>query len=75
MAEAIQLWVRTADGPLSVTADGGRATTVAQLRAQIAAMTGPPPAGSSSQARSWRTAAAAAAAALERPRRLRLRER
>ena len=40
MAEAIQLWVRTADGPLSVTADGGRATTVAQLRAQIAAMTG-----------------------------------
>ena len=23
MAEAIQLWVRTADGPLSVTADGG----------------------------------------------------
>eukprot|EP01045_Picozoa_sp_COSAG04_P013669 COSAG04_NODE_982_length_9008_cov_3.598720_4_plen_513_part_00 len=40
MAEAIQLWVRTADGPLSVTADGGRATTVAQLRAQIAAMSG-----------------------------------
>ena len=35
MAEAIQLWIKTAEGTLSVTADHGRATTVAQLRAKI----------------------------------------
>jgi len=40
MAEAIQLWIKTAEGTLSVTADHGRATTVAQLRAKIAAMSG-----------------------------------
>ena len=36
----IQLWVKTADGALSVIADRGRATTVAQIRAKIAAMSG-----------------------------------
>eukprot|EP01045_Picozoa_sp_COSAG04_P022176 COSAG04_NODE_2469_length_4074_cov_6.313962_2_plen_372_part_00 len=40
MAEPIQLWIKTADGTLSVSADHGRATTVAQLRAKIAAMSG-----------------------------------
>ena len=40
MAEPIQLWIRTAEGPLSVGADHGRATTIAQLRATIAAMSG-----------------------------------
>ncbi len=33
----IQLWVRGAGGRLSITADGGRATTIAELRAKIAA--------------------------------------
>ena len=36
----IQLWVRGADGRLSITADGGRATTIAELRAKIAAASG-----------------------------------
>eukprot|EP01045_Picozoa_sp_COSAG04_P059444 COSAG04_NODE_29476_length_268_cov_1.355030_1_plen_47_part_01 len=40
MADVIQLWIKTAEGTLSVTADHGRATTVAQLRAKIAAMSG-----------------------------------
>ena len=40
MAEAIQLWVRTAEGTLSVSADRGRTTSVVRLRAKIAAMSG-----------------------------------
>ena len=40
MAEAIQLWVKTADGALSVIADRGRATTVAQMRAKVADTSG-----------------------------------
>ena len=36
----IQLWVRGAGGRLSITADGGTATTIAELRAKIAAMSG-----------------------------------
>jgi len=38
--KGIQLWVKTTSGTISVTADDGAATTVAQIRAKIAAMSG-----------------------------------